>query len=148
MKKEVIAYTKGKGTGTGGFTPQTLLGEKKEKWKENRYLRGGRRIKRIGKNKGAKEKEYGGCYQWQRWPLVWLQVCCQVQVWWYFFAAFTSLLLTRLKGFSPDVELSKTSMFKYSRRCLSGPLPYCTGRHQLTSADKIKTNEVSLPHAL
>ena len=29
-----IAFTNGKGTAPGGFTPQTLFGERKEKWKE------------------------------------------------------------------------------------------------------------------
>ena len=41
-------------------------------------------------------------------------------------------------NFEPDVELSKTSAFKYSCHCRSGPLPYCTSRHQLTTADKSK----------
>ena len=48
------------------------------------------------------------------------------------------------KYFLVTTILSKTWTFKYSRCCRSGPLPYCTGRHQLTTADKIKTNLVYL----
>ena len=55
MKKVAFACTKVKGTAPGGFTSKTLFGEKKEKWKENLDLRGRGRIKRIGRNKGAKE---------------------------------------------------------------------------------------------
>ena len=55
MKTMAIACAKGKGTEPGSFTPYTLYGEKKEKWKENLDLRGRWRIKRIGRNKWAKE---------------------------------------------------------------------------------------------